>query len=63
MEWLWTWGGKCFGYKDGDNLWAYSGEHIGKFKENEIYDRNGHYLGEIMSSNRLMCSAIVKCIV
>ncbi len=25
MEWLWTWGGTSFGYRDGDNLWTHDG--------------------------------------
>lgn len=54
MEWLWTWSGRCFGYKDGDNLWTYDGKHVGKFYDDEIYDRHGHYLGELRNSNRLI---------
>jgi hypothetical protein len=41
----------CFGYRDGDNLWTHDGRHAGRFVRNEVYDRNGAYLGEIMSSN------------
>ena len=26
MEWLGTWGGRSFGYREGDNLWTYNGE-------------------------------------
>lgn len=54
MEWFWTWGGECFGYRDGDNLRTYDGKHIGKFYYDEVYDRNGNYLGEIRNSNRLI---------
>jgi hypothetical protein len=54
MNWLWTWGGTCFGYRDGDDLWTYDGEHVGRFKGDEIYGRDGRYLGEIMSENRLI---------
>jgi hypothetical protein len=56
MDWLWTWGGTCFGYRDGDNLWTHDGRHAGRFVGDEVYDRNGAYLGEIMSSNRLITS-------
>lgn len=54
MKWLWTWTGKCFGYRDGDNLWTYDGRHIGVFFGDEVYDKNGKYLGEIMNENRLI---------
>lgn len=54
MLWLWTWGGRCFGYRDGDNLWTYNGKHVGKFYDDEVYDRNGVYLGEIKNENRLI---------
>ncbi|WP_432359814.1 hypothetical protein [Sporosarcina sp. UB5] len=47
MKWLWTWGGKCFGYRDGDNLWTHEGKHVGKFYDKEVYGKNGNYLGEI----------------
>jgi len=54
MEWLWTWGGKSFGYRDGDDLWTQDGRHVGKFYENEIYGSDGKYLGEVMEDNRLI---------
>jgi hypothetical protein len=49
MDWLWTWGGKCFGYRDGDNLYTYGGRHAGRFHEDEVYGTDGRYLGEVMS--------------
>lgn len=49
MQWLWTWSGKSFGYRDKDNLFTHSGKHIGKFHESEIYDAQGKYLGEMMN--------------
>lgn len=54
MEWLWTWSGRCFGYKDGDNLWTHDGHHVGKFHGSEIYGSNGRYLGELIDNNRLI---------
>ena len=54
MEWLWTWCGKCFGYRMGDDLWTYDGKHAGRFIGDEIYGKNGLYLGEIRSGKRLM---------
>jgi hypothetical protein len=44
MKWLWTLSGKCFGYKGGDNFWTHDWRHVGKFNENEVFDRNGVYL-------------------
>ena len=49
MEWLFTWGGRCFGYKREDNLWTHDGKHIGKFYDDEIYNPSGNYLGELMN--------------
>jgi hypothetical protein len=54
MTWLWTWGGKCFGYRDGDDLWTYDGQHVGRFHGDEIYGRDGRYLGEVMNESRLI---------
>ena len=31
MDWLWNWGGKCFGYREGDSLFTYFGKEIGRF--------------------------------
>ena len=54
MDWLWTWGGICFGYRDGDDLWTHDGRHVGRFQGDHIFDRNGVYLGEIMNGDRLI---------
>lgn len=54
MQWLWTWGGKSFGYRDNDNLFTHFGKHIGKFSANEIYDVRGKYLGELINDDRLI---------
>jgi hypothetical protein len=54
MEALWTWGGKYFGYRDGDDLWTHDGRHVGRFYYNEVYGPNGQYLGEIKTNNRLI---------
>lgn len=54
MKWLWTWGGRCFGYKDEDNLWTHDGKHVGKFHGDEVFDKNGFYLGELKDYNRLI---------
>jgi hypothetical protein len=54
MQWLWNWGGECFGYRDGDNLWTSDGKHVGRFYSDEIYGRDGRYLGELRNQNRLI---------
>jgi hypothetical protein len=54
MEWLWTWGGECFGYREGDYLWTYDGKHVGCFHGEELYAPDGRYLGEIKQGNRLV---------
>ena len=54
MEWLFTWGGKCFGYREGDELWTHDGRHVGRFYGEEIYGPDGRYLGEIMNDSRLI---------
>lgn len=54
MEWLWTWGGRCFGYRDEDDLWTYDGKHVGRFSSDEVYAPDGQYLGEIIRGKRLI---------
>jgi len=54
MEWFWTWGGECFGYRNGDNLFTHNGVHAGKFYGDEVYGADGRYLGEIKNENRLI---------
>ena len=54
MNWLWTWRGVCFGYRDGDDLWTHNGRHVGRFFGEEVYGKNGDYLGEIRNNNRLI---------
>ena len=49
MDWLWTWGGKCFGYRDGDDLFTYRGKQAGRFHGDEVYSTDGRYLGELIS--------------
>jgi hypothetical protein len=60
MDWLWTWGGTSFGYRDGDNLWTHDGRHVGKFHGDEIYGQDGRYLGEIRKGNRLITRSSKK---
>ena len=60
MEWLWTWGGRSFGYRAGDDLWTHDGRHVGRFRGDEVYGPNGFYLGEIKSKNRLITNLAKK---
>ena len=54
MDWLWTWGGKSFGYRSGYDLLAYHGLQVGIFHGDENYGRDGCYLGELMNGGRLI---------
>lgn len=47
MQHLWTWSGKYFGYRDGDDLRTYRGYHIGYFVDNDAFGLDGQYLGEV----------------
>ena len=47
MTWLWTWGGRSFGYREEDELFTHDGQHIGHFIEEEVYGPDGAYLGEV----------------
>ena len=60
MDTVWTWGGKSFGYFDGENLWTYDGKHVGKRKGDEIYGPGGNYIGEVMGENRLITNLSKK---
>jgi hypothetical protein len=54
MDWFWTWGGECFGYREGDALYAYHGLQVGQFHGDEVYGADGSYLGEVLNDNRLI---------
>jgi hypothetical protein len=53
-EWLWTWSGKFFGYRESDDLWTHDGRHVGRFHGDEIYGPNGRYLGMRTDDDRLI---------
>jgi hypothetical protein len=50
-SWLWTWGGACFGYRQGDSLFTYGGKETGRFHGTEVYGADGRYLGELSSAS------------
>ena len=58
---LWTWGGKDFGDREGDELWTYDGRHVGHFHGTKVYAPDGRYLGELQREDHLItripCSA------
>jgi hypothetical protein len=54
MDWFWTWGGECFGYRREEKLFAYHGRQVGRFYGDEVYGSDGRYLGEIKSEKRLI---------
>lgn len=54
MNHVWTWGGKYFGYIEGDNLWTRDGRHVGRIKGDNIYNSSGKYIGEVKNENRLV---------
>jgi hypothetical protein len=51
-EWLWTWGGVCFGYRRGEWLFTYDGSAVGRFVGDEVYAASGNYLGELRSTGQ-----------
>lgn len=53
-QWLWTWGGRCFGYRDGENLYRYDGRYVGRFFGDEVFGVDGRYLGELRNEKRLI---------
>jgi hypothetical protein len=60
MEWLWTWGGSSFGYREAGELWTYDGRHVGRFHGHEVYGADGLYLGEVMNGDRLIVNSTKK---
>jgi hypothetical protein len=46
-EWLWTWSGRSFGYREGDSLFAREGSEVGRFRDDEIFGPDGRYTGEL----------------
>jgi CheY-like chemotaxis protein len=46
---LWTWSGEYFGFREGVDLWAYDGRHVGRFRRDaEIFRPDGLYMGVVM---------------
>ena len=49
-RWLWTWAGRCFGYRRGSSLYRHDGIEVGRFVDREVYGIDGVYLGEMKES-------------
>ena len=60
MDWYWTWGGECFGFRKGDSLFAHDGLEVGRFDGNEVYGADGAYLGEVKATRRLITNISKK---
>ncbi|MXZ54915.1 MAG: hypothetical protein F4227_02740 [Gammaproteobacteria bacterium] len=54
MTHYWTWRGTYFGYRRDNCLFTHKGKCIGHFSGEEIYGRDGRYLGEVRNKNRLI---------
>jgi hypothetical protein len=61
IDWFWTCAGECFGYREDNALFTYDGRQVGRFAEgDEIYGRDGRYLGEICRTGRLITNTSKK---
>jgi hypothetical protein len=49
--WLWHWSGRCFGYRQGDQLLAEDGQQLGRFIGERVFDRDGRYIGELREAS------------
>lgn len=54
MQHLWTWGGKYFGYREGDALRTHRGHHIGHFVDDDAFGLDGRYLGEVRNDRLIV---------
>jgi hypothetical protein len=58
-EFVVNWGGKYFGWIEGDDLFTRDGHHVGCLHRNEVFAKTGRYLGEI-KDNRLITNIAKK---
>jgi len=54
IDWFWTCAGKALAYRETDALFSCEGKQIGRFLGDEIYGRDGNYLGEVARTGRLI---------
>jgi hypothetical protein len=45
IQWLWLRDGRCFGYRQGDRLFADDGQQVGRFVGERIFNHDGVYIG------------------
>ena len=57
MDWLWTHGGRYFGYRADDEFRTYDGRHAGRFEGDDVYGPAGSYLGELRNERLVTCLA------
>ena len=57
MDHYWTWSGTYFGYRRRDLLFTHRGKCVGRFSGQDVYGRDGRYLGEVRNKNRLITSS------
>ena len=50
---VWTWNGRCFGYRRRNSLFTYDGFEVGRFVGSEVYGPDGYYLGELRGTEDL----------
>ena len=48
MQPLWKWNGKFYGFRDGDELFTTEKQHVGRFQGNDIFGKDGQYIGELI---------------
>lgn len=56
----WAWGGKYIGSRSGDYLYSSTGNPVGVFCGNELYNFSGEYIGEIRNNNRIIVNKSSK---
>lgn len=56
----WAWGGKYIGRPAGDYHYSESGNPLGIFYGDELYDFSGKYIGEIKNENRIIVNILHK---
>lgn len=54
VDWFWTCAGQALAYREADALFSWEGKQIGRFRDDEIYDQQGNYLGEVARTGRLV---------
>lgn len=56
----WSWNGKYIGFSVENYLFSDAGKALGYFCDDELYDFNGRYIGEVKSKDRLIVNKSKK---